>query len=512
MTIHLPSRKKLKVFSILLLIAILSFVMHFRVFKLDLISMHVWRQTETQSVIQNFVREDMNILNPRFNCRGDGDGIFRKEFPLMQWIIAVADTAFGESIVLTRAMMFLFCILTMLGFYQIGRIFFYNPRSETEKVNSDQKLIFDLLLFAPPFLLVFSPTFFFFCVNPIPDIFALMCMAWGLFYFFRWYRYRRKVDFLTTIFFLMISSLVKLPFVLFYALFLIPFFQDLFSREGIKKILGWTPVLLSVLPILFWYISAIPGWNGNGIVQGISAVKGDQAWKEYFHFLQHNIVSTIPELIIGYAVFPLFLAGIIFAFRNRVFKNPEFRILLIPFFLFVLYFLFELNMIGEAHDYYLFPFYPFVVLLITYGLREILKLKFKQKSLALIFILLLPFTTQIRMKDRWNIEKPGFNKDLLTWRDELRQAVPSDSLCIAGNDISPFIMLYYIDKKGWTYDYYSLTPERLSNLIDRGARYLYSDQREVDEKADIGKFIEKQVAEFGSVKVFKLKLPVTESR
>ena len=57
------------------LIPLLSLFMHFHVFKLDLIGYHVWRQTQTQSNVENFYNEDFNILNPRINSRGDGNGI-----------------------------------------------------------------------------------------------------------------------------------------------------------------------------------------------------------------------------------------------------------------------------------------------------------------------------------------------------------------------------------------------------------------------------------------------------
>jgi 4-amino-4-deoxy-L-arabinose transferase-like glycosyltransferase len=478
--------------------------MHFRVFRLDLISMHTWRQTETQTVIQNFAREDMNILSPRFNNRGDGDGIFRKEFPLMQWIIALSYKVLGENIMLTRIIMFLFSMLTMLGFFRLGQTFFQDANI-ISKNRPIQFTLSDIPPLIPAFFIVFSPTFFFFSVNPIPDIFALMCLSWGIYYFFRWYMTSGKLSLFLCLLFLMTSALVKLPFLLFYSLFLIPFVND-FSPGKLKKLfVNLILVLLSVIPVLCWYISAIPHWQGNGIIQGIAAVKGAEAWKDYIHYFQHNLISTLPELLIGYALVPLFLAGLFFAFCNRIIKSLKFRILLVPFILAVVYLLFELNMIGEAHDYYLFPFYPFIALIIAYGFREIMKLSRKAAGIALLLILFMPLTTFIRMKNRWNIAKPGFNKDLLTWREELRMAVPNDSLCIAGNDMSPCIMLYYIDKKGWTYAYNSLPPEQLEDMIRHGARYLYSDQREVEEKPEIQQYIDRRVAEFGSIRVFLLK-------
>jgi len=44
-------------------IALINLTMHFEHFSKDLMSNHVWRQTQTKSTIINFYEEDMNILN-----------------------------------------------------------------------------------------------------------------------------------------------------------------------------------------------------------------------------------------------------------------------------------------------------------------------------------------------------------------------------------------------------------------------------------------------------------------
>lgn len=69
---------------------IVSFLMHYKHFSKDLMSIHVWTQTQTQSTINSFYEEDFNILNPRRNDRGDTAGFLRMEFPLMQWTVAAS--------------------------------------------------------------------------------------------------------------------------------------------------------------------------------------------------------------------------------------------------------------------------------------------------------------------------------------------------------------------------------------------------------------------------------------
>jgi len=94
------SRKMKKTYRILilLLIAVVSFFMHLEHLSKDLMSDHVWRQTQTQSTIINFYEEDMNIFNPRQNERGNTMGILRMEFPLMQWLVACLYKIFGNHL------------------------------------------------------------------------------------------------------------------------------------------------------------------------------------------------------------------------------------------------------------------------------------------------------------------------------------------------------------------------------------------------------------------------------
>jgi len=133
------------------------------------------------------------------------------------------------------------------------------------------------------------------------------------------------------------------------------------------------------------------------------------------------------------------------------------------------------------------------------------------KIFVLTLLCILPLTAFLRIDSRWNHEKPGFNKDLLIYKEELRDAVPEDALCIAGNDLSGFIFFYYIDKKGWGFYYDELDAAQLSRMIEKGAAYLYSDSRNVENKAGIAPFLGELVVERGSIRIFKLK-QVSKSR
>jgi hypothetical protein len=171
----------------------------------------------------------------------------------------------------------------------------------------------------------------------------------------------------------------------------------------------------------------------------------------------------------------------------------------------LLYYFFEANAIAKIHDYYLFPFFPLLFILVAFGAYYLFNLekKFCRYS-ALLLLAALPFICYARMHTRWNTESPGFNRDLLMHKKELREAVPKQSLVVAGNDDSHYIFFYYIDKKGWGFGNNNLTPEDLRMMIGKGAEYLYTDSEEIIRNPGIQKLIDHHVLEAGSVNVYKL--------
>ena len=113
---------KIKILT-LFAIPIVSIFLHWKVFTLDLVSIHVWRQTQTQTqnTIQSFHEEDFNLFNPRQNRRGSADGIMRMEFPIMQWIFAGFYKVFGNHLIIGRLLSLLIGLLSVLGIYFLAK-------------------------------------------------------------------------------------------------------------------------------------------------------------------------------------------------------------------------------------------------------------------------------------------------------------------------------------------------------------------------------------------------------
>jgi hypothetical protein len=361
-----------------------------------------------------------------------------------------------------------------------------------------KKILKDNLLSAlSAWAFCFSPAFYYYMINPLPDVFALALGLHGL--ALTWKSNGPRLLFGLAL--LSLSALCKLPFGLF---FLVPLVQQWSRPENGRQWAGLLAIGLFGLPPVIWYAAVVPDWAGNGIVQGL--FKSRASVDELADYLLHNLVSTLPELLVNYAAMPFFLTGVYLAVRRNVpRKHPELLLLGLGL---TAYFLFELNMIEKDHDYYLFPFYPLLFLAVGHGIRAFWgHANQKIRLVAVGLLALLPLTAGLRMQTRWQPERPGFNPDLLVHQRALQQAVPADALCIAGNDVSGYIFFYYIDKKGWAFQQDEPTGTQLSDWRNRGAGYLYSDSREIENRATAEGLLDTLVAEHGSVRVFKLKSP-----
>ena len=473
----------------LIAIAVISFLMHFNHFSKELISIHVWRQTQTQSNIVNFYEEDMNILNPRRNDRGNGDGIFRMEFPLMQWLVACSYHIFGNSVLITRIIMFLTGLLSVLGMYYLLKNIF----------NQESAALLGAWAFN------FSPCFYYYTINPLPDNMALCCAIWGLSFFFLWYQNKKVSKLILSGLFLSIAALCKLPFILYFIVPIIFLAQNIF-KNGVTRSLWLQGIAVfswGIFP-LAWYAVVIPQWYGNSIVSGMLDNQ-DSIWS-LIDYLHHNLISTLPELLLNYGSLPFFIAGFYFLYQKKSYRDEKFLMLLGLSTMVLIYFLFELNAIQKIHDYYLFPFFPLLFMLVAYGGYQLLCSKQSYIQYFSVFLLLiLPITCYLRMQYRWDLNEPGFNPDWLIYKNELREIAPKNTLVVAGNDNSHFIMFYYIDKKGWGFQENNLTPAQLSSMISLGAEYLYTDSADMVSQNSLTQYIDKLLLERGSVRVYRLK-------
>lgn len=478
---------------LLVVMPVISLLLHLHVFTLDLRGVHVWRQTQTQQIIRNFAEEDFNILHPRVNHRGELDPVFRQEFPLMQWVYAVFFKLFGDHIIITRILSFLMGIFTALGMYRLGRRLFREP-------------LFALVL---AWAFYFAPNYFYYTLNPLPDLMCLCLSVWGLAVFVAWVNKRSVPRFLLAIFLLCLSVTIKA----FYGVFLfVPavwFVVDLFRGFSGKKFLHATlaafTILVMLIPAYLWYLSAYENLVSGNILEVTSVSNGEQL-KKYAGQLAFNLGVIVPKQTVGIVSIFFLIGGAFLIAKNKLHKNRMF----IPLVFLVLaplaYLIIKLQTIGTYHDYYLHPFYPGLMIVTAYGFGRGL---FAQKRIvsvgSLTALALLPLVAFVTENKRWSDKNLEFNPALLLHRDELRRAVPDTERVIVMNDASHYIWFYYLRKRGWALEEDRLSAPDLRDKIRLGAKYLYSDSEKVNGDSAVLALVERVVLEVDGVKVMQLK-------
>lgn len=466
-------------------------LLHLRVFQLDLIGFHVWRQTQTQTVIDNFYEEDANILHPRINSRGDGSGIYRTDFPLMQWVIAAVYRAAGNDITVTRVMMCLFTVLSMLALYALLRRRFRN----------------ELIACCAAIMYLFTPMMYYYGMVPLVDVFALMLTMMGMYW---WYclvedKARFRYFILANLVFI-IAAMIKTPFILFLGgLWWYVLISYLDKNISLKQFLQHIAVAVSIaIPGFIWIGSVIMGMQeiNNPVVGGVIAAENLTIGK-YLSYIQFYIISLLPGVLTGYTTFILFVIGLIFVMRRLRNFTAFGKSLLVVFILLCLYVFYEAPAMHTAHDYYFMPFLPLIFILVAFGLQQWLQSpKQYLRYVALTIVIVSPLIGYTRMDARWNEKRPGFNVDLYQYHEEIKALLPDDALTITGNDESKYIWPYYLDTKGWTFKDNKLTRAQLDLYMQKGAQYLITDMS--TQNLQKLQLTEAEPYVFGTIRVIQL--------
>lgn len=465
--------------------------MHARIFTTDIVGPHAWRQTQTVATIEHFTRESLDITQPHTYHYVNGTTLMRMEFPLLQWSIACVFRLLGEHIWLMRMLLFLAGVVTLAGMGKLAAAIFQHEGAFT----------------LAAWTFCFSPLFYYYCINPLPDLLALCFAVWGLAYFFHWNISRETKALMLCVILLALATLCKLPYVIFYSAFL-GYAWNIFRTRplNIKPIMiPCAAVALSLIAPLTWYAIVMQEWTPNLVTTGI--LESTLSAKEVFDIITGNLVSTLPELLLNYAAVPLFIAGLWFFFRNKFHSNHRSPLIWIGAAV-LLYFVYELNAITLVHDYYLFPFLPLLFLIVTYGALRLSAIGNKMRIAVAVCVLVLPITAFLRADGRWNEHSPGFNPDLITYKEQLQNATPSDAKIIVGNDESAHIGLYYTQHHGWNFHSDKFRVDEIESMISQGATYLYSDSHAIESDSLLQPYFSDTIVTIGSFRIIKLKTPI----
>jgi hypothetical protein len=483
-----PYRK----YFLFLFIPIVSLLLHWKVFSYELGGIHAWRQSQTQQNILNFYRYDANILNPRTNVidKNQQPTILRYEFPILQWSVAMIFHVTGESFPVTRALMFLLGLFTLAGMYYWLRQFFDDV----------------FIAWAGAWALCLSPIFYYYTMNPMPDNLALCGAIWSMVFFFKFLKTDSLLHVAGSALFLSLAVAAKLPFIVFFGAqgswWLWSIFHKGFKHIG-REIRFFLIFLAILSPALLWYWWVIPAWE-NGVTSGI--FQNGLPWDVVINVLRYHSKEMFPIKLLGFSAVPFLLMGLFFLIKRKTWRDLRFWWLAGMGIGVLLYWIFEFNMIGVVHDYYMMPFLPVLYFIAAYGIMQCMKLGRYVKWVTLSLLLSMPIVTYTITKEYWSVKYIAHVEDVYQYSDDLRNAAPNDARCIILNDYTTYLFSYLIDKRGFVFDHDHLPGDWVKDMITRyGTTYLYSTSRIVDSDPDVTQYFDSLVMERGNVRVYKLK-------
>ena len=480
-------------YSILLgSVILVSFVAHAPFITTDVQGLHSWRQSQTMWNIRNFVRNDGNILNPRTNIfNEDDDNISRYEFPILQWTIAMLQRTFGEKIEIVRLAMFVIGLFATLGIFSI-----------VHYTSGDKYVaVITALLFQ------FAPIFYHYTFTPLPDILALTCGIWYIYFMLRFRDSTNPKWFSWGSLFLLLATLAKLPYLMF-AVVSLTILISLLPKLQAKKVIIYLAIQGVVLaPAVAWYLWVIPTWTGNPVLSGIFG--GEYTTIELVKLMAFNGIKVIPNKLLSFPIWAPFGIGLYSVLKQRKSLNWLVGLICIT----VLFLILELTAIGRDHDYYLLSFLPWLFIVVSIGIKH-LKDHLEYRNLVLLGVCMASFIYCLIITRSWyDLDKTGFNKDVFVYSRELQDVVPDNELCIILNDISGYVFSYKIDKMGYVFNNDYLPMEWVDDLVrNKGVSYMYSDSDIVNSGDLLSEYIDKILLTRGSVSVYKLKLPDGDDR
>lgn len=434
---------------------------------------HSWRQVSVNTVARNFYHENnYNILFPKVDTAGNKSGITGMEFPLLNYIIFLAEKLFGYSHWYGR--------LINLIISSIGTYYFYL---------TVKKYIGEKIAFYAAFILLNS-IWFTFSRKIMPDTFSMSLSIIGLYYGLELLFNKGSVKNIAAFFvFSILGILSKIPSAFVFSLLLIPLInKDVGSK---KRLIATVTLSLSLLLTCLWYFVWVPYLNntyeyseffmGKEFGTGVSEI-----------FARFNtFLSRFYDSSLKYIGFLVFLCGLYWALKRR--DRLIIGILGIAFTAFMV-FVFKAGENFTHHNYYIVPFAPIMALIAGYGLSQ---MKNKVVVVALLFLITVECISS-RQHDFKIPKKEGYRLDL---ENIVNSHIESGSL-IAVNGVGDPIDIYYANRKGWNIKNSDVNISFLSGLKNMGCRYFILNKHSFDGKPIDLEF--KKVYEDPSYTIFQL--------
>ena len=478
-------------------------------------SVHVWRQTNSISLAQNYYQHDLPLLEPEMHNQFGNDGLSGKavgEFPIIYYSVAKLWKLFGNHTWIFKLVQNIILFTGLFSLY-LALIYILKNRFWAGFVS--------LLIFTSPMVVFYGPNF-------LPDVPALsfVFIAW---YFIARYSKSRKgiLRWLSALFFCL-SMLLKITSAIsFIALGGWAIFELIFMRDDQQifkfKLKHFLPFLLAVVPVIAWYVYAD---YYNSINKGHFSHHGiwpiwNMTKEDFLRIIDIQDKIFFKQLFLPYLqYFTLLIWTYLVIKIKRLHPVSRYFVLVLPAgFLAQVLLWFH---ILDYHDYYLINLIVVLVAIWAVFLAEAKKIKAKTYVRFISYGLAIGFFLwNVHMCDKhvqlryvgWMNETFHKNyKALIDIEPSFQKwGIKEDDKVISIPDVSINTTLYYMNRKGYS-DFGSdfSKPETFYWRIENGAKYLVVNDSSILSQDYLKPFIEKQVGTYENIAVFDLRGIVRE--
>jgi len=439
------------------IVACLSLLAHAKGLTAPLLDYHFHRQVNTASIARGYWRDARPVLEPRIDWDGASDKLAATELPFYMWAYGKLWPLAGLGEKWGRLISVAASLLTAL------LLFFLFEREFGREAAFWGASIFSLL-----------PVEVYFGRTVQPEATALLALVAALVFWSRALEPDRPWGAWSgAVFCAFVAVGLKLP----YVHLLIPLAGLTWRKLGRGAFADWrmhAAGLAAMGGVIAWYLYAR---DGVYVVPTRASQYGSLLnYSRLLYFMQFQILSRIPEVVLTYAGIIFLVSG-----ARRILGEKRDAFWLSWFFGVILHLL-AMAGYSHAHEYTALPLAPVAAGLIGVGvasLRERASAAKARRSLALagwaLLVIAIPAHSALRI-GHWY--KQGF--EYLAEAGKAADAVSARTDLFYTNCQAPSVLLYYLDRRGWS-DELDMTPASADRLIAehaaKGARFIASEKR-----------------------------------
>lgn len=441
----------------LVLAAALSLLAHWKGADAPLLDYHFHRQVNTAAIARNYAREGRPIHSPRIDWEGGGDRMAATELPLQMWLYGRLWAAgLGE-----RAGRYLSIAASMLTALVLFLLF--------DRELGREAAVWGSCLFS------LMPLEVYFGRTVQPEAIALLGVCLGL---LLWDLSLEKGRPLWAwggaVLCVFVATGLKLPY--FYVFF--PLAGLAWRRLGAKALSDarlWAAGLVSSGAVLAWYKYASAGVYV--VPTHSSEFLGILDWKRVPYYFQFLVTSRFLELVTTYGGMVLFLAGA----REKLWKDRE--VFWLSWLGGTFLHLVALGSYSHQHEYTSLTLVPPVAGLMGLGLAR-LRARAQSASKAsrpwalagiAVLAVSVPVHAALRIP-HWY--RQGFS--FVGRAAEGAAAVSSRDDLFLTNCMASSVLLYYLDRRGWSDELDShpaIADAKIEEFRAKGAVFIASEKK-----------------------------------